>query len=111
MTEPQYTHQIQIFAPSSVSLREVEQEFPFRDDEGIVAQTPRYTCIFMVGDLNDEQVKWLTTQKSEGKIKGWQVDPIRGVVGQGSGRHGPRATAGRREGPRDSEAHHHPRGG
>lgn len=84
MTEVQYTHQVQIFASSSVSLREVEQDFPFRHDEGIVAQRPQHTCIFMVGDLNDEQVEWLTAQKSEGKIKGWQVDPIRGLPGQGS---------------------------
>lgn len=84
MTEAQYTHQVQIFASSSVSLREVEQDFPFRHDEGIVAQRPQHTCIFMVGDLNDEQVKWLTTQKGIGKIKGWQVDPIRSVPTQGS---------------------------
>ena len=45
MTEAQYTHQVQIFASSSVSLREVEQDFPFSRQGNSSPKTATYLYI------------------------------------------------------------------
>jgi len=81
MTHLRLTHQLYVYTPSSASREEVERGFPLRETEGMMSSPPRYVYILLIGDLNDEQLNWLTSQKAEGNISDWKVTPISVMTG------------------------------
>jgi len=52
------------------AIEEVKNGFPFGENDQIGI------LINLAGNLNEEQVKWLTSQKDKGKISDWQVLPM-----------------------------------
>jgi hypothetical protein len=76
MTHLPFTHQLYVFTPSLANREEVERGFPLRKTEGMMPSPLRYVYIYLVGRMNEEQVKWLVAQKDKGKIGGWNVSTI-----------------------------------
>ncbi len=52
------------------AIEEVKNGFPFRENDQIGI------LINLADNLNEEQVKWLTSQKDKGKISDWKVLPM-----------------------------------
>ena len=57
------------------SIEEVKNGFPFRENDQIGMITSG-VLIHLAGNLNEEQVEWLDTQKDKGKIIDWKVLPL-----------------------------------
>jgi hypothetical protein len=57
------------------AIEEVKNGFPFGENDQIGMITSG-VLIHLADNLNEEQVKWLTSQKDKGKISDWKVLPI-----------------------------------
>ena len=57
------------------AIEEVKNGFPFRENDQIGMITSG-VLIYLADSLNEEQVKWLASQKDKGKISDWKVLPM-----------------------------------
>jgi hypothetical protein len=78
MPQITWTHQLLVFVPSAASeadKEEISSNFPYReaDQLGIIRHQ---VLIHLTGNMNKEQVIWLTSQKDNGKISRWMVLPF-----------------------------------
>ncbi len=62
------------------AIEEVKNGFPFRENDQIGMITSG-VLIHIADNLNEEQVKWLTSQKDKGKISDWYVLPMSAMTG------------------------------
>jgi len=62
------------------AIEEVKNGFPFRENDQIGMITSG-VLIHLADNLNEEQVKWLTSQKDKGKISDWYVLPTSAMTG------------------------------